>query len=80
MKKRNLILGLLIATIFFGGTITIGFPQVTAYTMCPVMPGERAKEKFYVDYQGKRIYLCCRHCMVAFKRHPEKYLKNLKEG
>ena len=43
------------------------------------MPGERVKEKFYVDYQGKRIYLCCRHCVIKFKRQPEKYLKYMKE-
>ena len=51
--------------------------QFAKNTICPVMPGERVKEKFFVDYQGERIYLCCRNCVKAFKRHPEKYLKNL---
>jgi YHS domain-containing protein len=46
---------------------------------CPVMPGRPVKEKFFVDYNGKRIYLCCAPCVKAFKKHPEKYLKNLKE-
>ncbi len=41
---------------------------------CPVMPGERVKEKFYVDHAGERIYLCCRNCVKAFKRNPSKYI------
>ncbi len=45
--------------------------------MCPVMPGRPVKEKFFVDYNGKRIYLCCAPCVKAFKKHPEKYMKNL---
>lgn len=44
---------------------------------CPVMPGRLVKEKFFVDYNGKRIYLCCAPCVKAFKKHPKKYLKNL---
>ena len=41
--------------------------------MCPVMSGNRGKEKFAVDYQGKHILLCCRSCVKKFKRNPEKY-------
>lgn len=43
---------------------------------CPVMPGRPVKEKFFVDYNGQRIYLCCAPCIKAFKKHPGKYLKN----
>jgi YHS domain-containing protein len=43
---------------------------------CPVMPGRPVKEKFFVDYNGKRTYLCCAPCVKAFKKNPEKYLKN----
>jgi len=46
---------------------------------CPVMPGERVKDKFHVDYEGKRIFLCCRSCIKAFKKNPRKYLKRLEE-
>ena len=53
--------------------------QSLGNTTCPVMPGERVKQKFYVDYQSKRIYLCCRNCVIKFKRNPEKYIKNLKD-
>ena len=48
--------------------------------MCPVMLGRPVKEKFFVDYNGKRIYLCCAPCVKAFKKNPEKYLKNLKDS
>ena len=44
--------------------------------MCPVMPGHKIKQKFYVDYQGQRVYLCCRNCVKAFKKNPERYLKH----
>ena len=41
---------------------------------CPVMPGQKVRSKFYVDYKGQRIYLCCRSCEKAFKRNPANYL------
>jgi YHS domain-containing protein len=44
---------------------------------CPVMIGRPVKEKFFADYQGKRIYLCCAPFVKAFTKHPEKYIKNL---
>jgi YHS domain-containing protein len=44
---------------------------------CPVMIGRPVKEKFFVDYKGERTYLCCAPCVKAFKKNPEKYLKNL---
>lgn len=51
--------------------------QIEQKTTCPVMPGERIDKRFYVDYHGKRIYLCCKACKKSFKKHPERYLKNL---
>ena len=48
--------------------------------LCPVMIGNRAKEKFFVDHEGMRIYLCCRSCVKAFKRNPQKYLKRMGPG
>ena len=56
-----------------------GTAQVSKSTMCPVMVGEHAKEKFFVDYQGKRIHLCCRNCVKAFKKSPEKYLQKIND-
>ena len=61
---------------FLGGAISVQAQQIKNVT-CPVMPGTAVKDKFYVDYQGQRIYLCCRACVKAFKKHPGKFLKNL---
>ena len=46
----------------------------TANTVCPVMPGTRVSKKFFIDYEGRRILLCCRACVKAFKKNPKKYL------
>lgn len=41
--------------------------------ICPIM--DRPIDKsFFVDYKGKRVYLCCKVCVSAFKETPEKYL------
>lgn len=53
-----------------------GKPQ----TVCPVMGGSIDKD-YYVDYDGKRIYVCCDECVETVKADPEKYIKELeKEG
>ena len=70
MKKLSLA-GILLALVIAGNVAAQ--PVMNPY--CPVMPGERTKEKFYVDHQGKRVYLCCRSCVKAFKKHPERYLR-----
>jgi YHS domain-containing protein len=49
-----------------------GKPQ----TACPVMGGKIDKS-IYVDYQGKRVYLCCESCLAEAKKDPEKYIKKL---
>ncbi|MBI2439960.1 MAG: hypothetical protein HYV35_01160 [Lentisphaerae bacterium] len=46
-------------------------------TTCPVMEGKRIEKMFYVDYEGYRIYLCCKPCVKAARKDPEKYLKIL---
>lgn len=47
-------------------------PQET----CPVMGGKIDKT-IYADYQGKRVYFCCKGCEPEFEQDPEKYLKVL---
>ena len=43
------------------------------------MDGERIKTRWYVDYHGVRIYVCCRSCVKAVRRNPEKYLRKLRD-
>ena len=45
-------------------------------TECPVMGG-KINKNLYVDYQGKRIYVCCGMCIGKFEADPEKYIKEL---
>ena len=47
-------------------------------TTCPVM-GDPIDKKYYVDYQGKRVYFCCSLCPPKFKADPEKYMKKMKD-
>jgi YHS domain-containing protein len=49
---------------------------VKAQTTCPVMGGAIDKSKF-VDYEGKRIYVCCGGCIASIKKDPAKYVKQL---
>lgn len=50
--------------------------QLKLQTTCPVMGGAVDK-KIYVDYEGKRIYLCCQGCVAIVQKDPAKYLKQL---
>jgi len=45
-------------------------------TICPVM-GNKINKNLYVDYNGKRIYVCCKSCINIVKKNPEKYIKIL---
>jgi YHS domain-containing protein len=31
------------------------------------------KKKLYVDYKGKRYFVCCKTCVTLFRRSPGKY-------
>jgi YHS domain-containing protein len=46
-----------------------------ANKMCPVMPDEEVSKKYFVEYKGEKIHLCCKDCMKDFKKDPDKYVK-----
>jgi len=52
-------------------------PTLKPQTTCPVMTGQPIDKSLYVDYKGKRIYVCCAGCLKKLKKNPEKYLKKL---
>jgi len=90
MKKTKLVvLMMVIVTVMgfavngFAGTGDSKFPKgkpQVFQTTCPVMGG-KINKKLYVDYKGKRIYVCCGGCISTVKADPEKYIKKLeKEG
>jgi YHS domain-containing protein len=47
-------------------------------TVCPVLGGNINKQ-VYLDYQGKRVFFCCRGCDAQFRKDPEKYMKKIQE-
>lgn len=47
-------------------------------TTCPIMGGEIDKNQ-YVDYNGKRIYVCCGGCIEQVKSDPEAAISKLAE-
>lgn len=55
-----------------------GKKMLSPQTTCPVMGGAINKN-LYVDYKGKRIYVCCEGCIAEVKKDPEKYIKKLAE-
>jgi len=43
-------------------------------TTCPVS-GEKLEDKsIYTDYEGRRIYFCCKNCRGKFNADPQKFL------
>ena len=57
-------------------TIKMGKTALVPQTTCPVLGCEIDKNLF-VDYKGKRIYVCCAGCINDVKKDPEKYIKKL---
>lgn len=50
--------------------------QTVEQTTCPVMGGPIDKNIF-VEYQGKKVYFCCKDCLATFNADPEKYISKL---
>ncbi len=50
--------------------------EVIEQTTCPVMGGKINKDIF-VEYKGRKVYLCCAMCEGKFKADPEKYISKL---
>lgn len=46
-------------------------------TACPVMGGPIDK-RFYYDYEGMRVYVCCEGCIYQYKLTPTLYIKAMK--
>jgi Cu2+-exporting ATPase len=51
----------------------------TEIATCPVMGvkinKKEAEDKgLMLEYEGKKYYVCCNHCVEIFNKHPEKYI------
>jgi YHS domain-containing protein len=51
-------------------------PATKEQTLCPVM-GIPINKEIFVEYQGKKVYFCCKDCVEVFKADPQKYLAKL---
>jgi len=74
-KIKAVILALAL-TAFAAGSLWAADPK--PQPLCPVLAGNIDKS-LYADYQGKRIYFCCKGCDAEFNKNPEKYMKKLQE-
>lgn len=78
MKKT---IGVLSVAVLLVGAVMAGAdeaPAVKKQTTCPVMGGA-VKTNLYVDYEGKRIYVCCKGCLPDLKKDPAKYVTKLEK-
>jgi len=46
-------------------------------TTCPVMPGNPINKDLFVEYQGKKVYFCCKGCPERFQANPAMYVAKL---
>ena len=74
---KSVILTLVLALFLAGPVLAAAAPQVQ--TVCPVLDAGKINKEIYVDYQGERIYFCCKGCDVEFQKDPEKYMKKMRE-
>jgi YHS domain-containing protein len=52
-------------------------PTAANNKTCPVS-GDPVDPAITYEYNGKTYAFCCTDCIKAFKKDPEKYLKNVK--
>ena len=76
MKTIQILILALTLTAFAAGGLWAA--EAKPQTVCPVLAGNIDKN-VYADYQGKRIYFCCKGCDAEFNKDPGKYMKKLEE-
>ena len=89
MKKLGSVMGAVVVSVWVCGaaeTPAVAPAEsgkaaaVKSQEKCPVMGGA-VNKKLYVDYEGKRIYVCCKGCIPELKKNAAKYVEKLeKEG
>lgn len=53
-------------------------PQQVMNKTCPVMEGEPVgDDPVVIEYEGKKINLCCKKCKQIFLQEPQRYIKGL---
>ncbi len=68
--------GLIVAVILVCSASSSPRGEITN-KLCPVIEGEPVDPNIFVEYEGKRVYLCCMTCRKKFVADPTAYLANL---
>ncbi len=58
------------------GITATATPKLKPQTTCPIQ-GDIINKNLFVDYNGKRIYVCCEGCLADVKKDPEGAIKKL---
>jgi len=77
--KRGIVSVVLVLGLFlYGSLVVVGQSAAgsSSQAKCPVM-GLGIDQKVYVDFEGKRVYLCCSNCVEKFKADPAGYVNKL---
>lgn len=48
-------------------------------TTCPVSGEELEDKSVYADFEGRRIYFCCKKCRGTFNKNPQKVLDKMND-
>lgn len=52
-------------------------PAAVEQTTCPVMDGNPINKALFVEYEGKKVYFCCKGCEEKFLADPAQYIAKL---
>jgi YHS domain-containing protein len=78
MKKMIGMLGVVAMLIGSGVAGAAEGQAVKKQITCPVMGGA-VNTNLFLDYEGKRIYVCCKGCLPDVKKDPAKYIAKLEK-
>lgn len=74
VMKSAVAIAVLAFALLAGGNAAAAELPKDANTTCPVMTKEDVDPDLFVDYKGKRIYVCCVKCKKRFAQNPDKYM------
>ncbi len=57
-------------------SLTEKVQEALEQTHCPVM-NQPIDKRYFVEYEGKKVYFCCPGCESKFNEEPEKYIPEL---
>lgn len=55
------------------------FAQAEDQYLCPIMIEDSIEDDQIVTFEGKKIYMCCKSCIKAWKKNPKYYFKIARE-